>query len=87
MNLRHVHKNSNKGLFLFDDMTLWVIEANLRSHWNPNYQAVHVCSTRPITFCLEGVNPFTPKIQLVILLTICHTILMMLVQRIWYWIN
>ena len=32
-------------------------------------------------------NPFTPKIWLVILLTICHTILMMLVQRIWYWIN
>ena len=32
-------------------------------------------------------NPFTPKIYLVILLTISHTILMMLVQRIWYWIN
>ena len=29
-------------------------------------------------------NPFTPKISLIILLTICHTILIMLVQRIWY---
>ena len=32
-------------------------------------------------------NPLTPKISLVILFTICHIILMMLVQRIWYWIN
>ena len=31
--------------------------------------------------------PFTPKISSVILLTICHTVLMMLVWRIWYWIN
>ena len=33
------------------------------------------------------VNPFASKITLVILLTACHVILMMLVQRIWYWIN
>ena len=33
------------------------------------------------------VNPLTPKILLVILLTICHTILMMSIWRIWYWIN
>ena len=30
---------------------------------------------------------FTPKILLVILLTICYTILMMSVQRIWYWMT
>ena len=29
-------------------------------------------------------NSFTPKISLVILLTVCYTILMMLVPRIWY---
>ena len=29
-------------------------------------------------------NPFTPEISLFILLTVCYTILMMLVQRIWY---
>ena len=29
-------------------------------------------------------NPFTPEISLVILLTVCYTIPMMLVQRIWY---
>ena len=32
-------------------------------------------------------NPFTPKISSVILLTVCHTILVMLVLRIWDWIN
>ena len=32
-------------------------------------------------------NPLTPKISLVILLTVCHAILMMSIWRIWYWIN
>ena len=32
-------------------------------------------------------SPFTPKISLVILLTVCNTIPMMLVWRIWYLIN
>ena len=33
------------------------------------------------------VNPFTPKISSITFLTICHTILIILVWRIWYWIN
>ena len=33
------------------------------------------------------INPFTSKISIVILLTVCHTILVMLVWRIWSWIN
>ena len=33
------------------------------------------------------INPLTPKISLVILLTVCHTIHMILIWRIWYWIN
>ena len=33
------------------------------------------------------VNPLTPEIFLVILLTVCQTILIMLVWRIWYRIN
>ena len=32
-------------------------------------------------------NPFTPKISLVIILSVFYTILMMLAWRIWYWIN
>ena len=33
------------------------------------------------------INPLTPKISLVILLTVCRTTLVMLIWRIWYWIN
>ena len=33
------------------------------------------------------VNPLTPKISLVIPLTVCHTVLVMFVWRIWSWIN
>ena len=32
-------------------------------------------------------NPSTPKISLVILLTVYCTVLVMLVWRIWFWIN
>ena len=32
-------------------------------------------------------NPFTPLISLVILLTVCYTLLVILVCRIWYWIK
>ena len=32
----------------------------------------------------QSLNPLTPKISLVILLTVCHTVLVMLVCRIWY---
>ena len=38
------------------------------------------------TLCISF-NPLTPKISLVILLTVCQTILIMLVWRIWYQIN
>ena len=33
------------------------------------------------------VNPLTPKISFIILLTVCHLAFVMLVWRIWYWIN
>ena len=32
-------------------------------------------------------NPLTPKISLVILLTVCHTVLASQIWRIWDWIN
>ena len=35
----------------------------------------------------QMLNPLTPKISLAILLTFCHTVLVMLVWRIWFWIN
>ena len=36
---------------------------------------------------MKRINPLTPKISLVILLTVCQTIIIMFVWRIWYQIN
>ena len=47
----------------------------------------HFCTFSLTNAGCSNINPFTPKISLVILLTICHTILIVLVRRIWYWIN
>ena len=38
-------------------------------------------------FVMFNSNPFTPKISLVILLTVCHTVTLMWIQRIWCWIS
>ena len=40
-------------------------------------------------FCFfwKDINPLTLKISLVILLPVCHIVLLMLIWRIWYWIN
>ena len=40
-----------------------------------------------INISLNLLNPFTTKISLVILLTVCHTILIMFILRTWCWIN
>ena len=40
-----------------------------------------------ISFLSQALNPFTPKISIVILLTLFHTILMMSVQWIWHWVK
>ena len=42
---------------------------------------------RDLFSSIPCIDPFTPNISLVILLTVYHTILTMLVLRIWYWIN
>ena len=36
---------------------------------------------------LNNLDPFTPMISEAILLTVSHTVLKMLVWRIWFWIN
>ena len=40
-----------------------------------------------VLLLLTEVNPLTPKISLVILLTLYYIVLVMLVWRIWCWIN
>ena len=52
-----------------------------------NFAFVSITVLHAITGVIHYANPFTPKIELVILLTVCHTILMMLVWRIWCLIN
>ena len=47
----------------------------------------YITFSKSFSWWLFFVNPLTPKISLVILLTICHTILMMSIWRICYWIN
>ena len=42
---------------------------------------------RIVSLLFSQVNPLLPKISLVILLTFCHSILIMSVWRIWHWIN
>ena len=59
---------------------------------NNNYRKRHLFVWSALQF-LNAVNivayycPFAPMVSLVILLTVCHTILMTLVWRILYWIN
>ena len=48
-------------------------------------QALDLCHQDKLLLTL--INPVTPKISFVILLTVCHTVFVMLVWRIWYWIN
>ena len=49
----------------------------------------NACSTTGLIsiVSLWSVNPSTPKILLVILLTVYHTILVMLVRRVWFQMN
>ena len=51
--------------------------------------SVHVlklvlCICSNVYDMLDSLNPLTPKISSVILLTVCHIVLVMLVWRIWY---
>ena len=53
------------------------VSLSLQSHMEISY----------VLLLLTEVNPLTPKISLVILVTLCYIVLVMLVWRIWCWIN
>ena len=62
----------------------WVLK------WDAPSSSILICTTSYHIYTCPTkwrLNPSTPKISLVILLTISHTVLVMLVWRIWYWIN
>ena len=53
-----------------------------------NYVIPDLNAAKTLAVISNGrVNPFSPEISSITFLTICHTILMTLVGRIWYWIN
>ena len=47
--------------------------------------SIDCCKTK--TKVIKTVNPLTHKISLIILQTVCQMICIILVWRIWYWIN
>ena len=53
-------------------------------YWSMLLYLFAVFLVHMVTMCL---NPLTLKMSWVILLTVCHTIYVMLVWRIWNWIN
>ena len=59
-------------------ISIETISTRIKTHY-------HICET--CFTSIPCIDPFTPKVSLIILLTVCHTILMMSVLRIWYWIN
>ena len=67
------------------EATAQVLDAFLLKPFPSKKKHYHICET--CFTSIPCIDPFTPKISLVILLTVCHTILMMSVLRIWYWIN
>ena len=72
-------------LMLIKYHKVWMVS---KTECNNNYPIIYsrydffVVSNSTVTL-----NPLTPKISLVILLTVYHTVLVMLVWRIWYRIS
>ena len=66
----------------------WVLTPPTHTPW-VKISTIHqkVVTMRLYLHIILHLNPLTPKISLVILLTVCYTVLVMLVWRIWYWIN
>ena len=63
----------------------WTL-GSLQCLWGQHYASVADgrWNTKLLTH-FHIINPLTPKISLVILLTVCQMILIMLILRIWYW--
>ena len=73
----HTKTFLSKSLWQNRDQQLKRITWWFSVSWSNNMKTIHK----------RWLNPLPPKIALVILLTVCHTVLVMLVWRIWDWIN
>ena len=62
------------------------VSTNIVSTLNAFEVWFEICTGSRFLYSRGTLHPFTPKISLVILPTVSHTTLMILVQRICYWI-
>ena len=79
-----------QGLKLCTKCIFALIYKNQRTQWrnvNSNNNNNNNNNNKFCNLKLHTLNPFTPKISLAILPTICHKILMISIWRIWYYIN
>ena len=78
-----------KNIFKISTYVVWLDSKNLSfQKFFCNSIILHAKTACPCgTKVLQFLNSLTPKISLVILLTVCHIVLVMLAWRIWYWIN
>ena len=87
--LGHILMKMHLKWKMMPKIVLWVFwEDRMSSSWISfwHFHQLQLCKGNQFTR-YSPVTPFTPKNSMVILLTICHTILMMLLGKIWYWIN
>ena len=68
----------------FFDISITILHYYLKCNLETGHLAFTNLLTCPAYFCF---NPLTPKISLVILSTVSHTVLVMLVWRIWDCLN
>ena len=78
-----------KNIFKISAYVMWLDSKNLSlQKFFCNSIILHAKTACPCgRKFLQFLNSLTPKISLVILLTVCHIVLVMLAWRIWYWIN
>ena len=83
---------STRSLYLFCVISSVSVSVKIRLKWETGKTShIQLTSTTHRFLSLLGFNglfnPLTPKISLVIILTVCHIVLVTLVWRIWYWIH
>ena len=70
--------------------TLWfreIFALTMQTSTGPGLVLLFICIYNPSVNKNCIFNPLTAKISFVILFTVCHTVLVMLILRIWYLIN
>lgn len=80
----HKHCGDDNSIQLSNLVKTWLYQA---SSFHVQFGRNYVLFLLFKTICGLTFNSFTRKISSITLLTACHTILIMIILRIWYWIN